>query len=62
LVYNNKYLANVGDLINDPSWYYSSGFNPTQNIEKEFGKLGKPVKKIVTSDITICLFDLRKHP
>ena len=59
LVFNNKYLANVGDMINDPSWYYESGFNPTKNLELEFRKIAIPLKKVVTADITVCLYELK---
>lgn len=59
LVFNNKYLANVGDMINDPSWYYESGFNPTKNVELEFRKIATPLKKMVTADVTVCLYKFK---
>jgi len=60
LLFNNKYLSNVGDMINDPSWYYQSGFNPTKNLERDFLEIGIPIKKIVTADVTLCLYELKK--
>ena len=59
LVLSHKFLANIGDPINEPGWYYKKEGNPTGIVVKEFLKLGRLNKKIVTTDITVFLFTLR---
>lgn len=61
LIFNHKFLANIGDKINDPLWYYSFSTNPTINLENEFHQFGKPILRNEASDITICLFDLKPN-
>lgn len=59
LVFSHKFLANIGDRINEPQWYYQMDGNPTDIVVKELLKLGELKKKEVTTDVTICLFTLK---
>jgi hypothetical protein len=61
LVFNNKFLSNIGDKINEPGWYYKKELNPTDNLVKEFLKLGHLKYRHVTPDITVCLFVLNER-
>lgn len=58
LVYNTQFLTDIGDLIDEPSWYYKSSTNPESNLIKVFDIVGKPIRKFVYSDITIYLFEI----
>lgn len=58
LIYNTQFLTTIGDLIDDPKWYYKNKLSPTENLFQEFTKIGKPVKTIVYNDVTLCLFEL----
>ena len=58
LVYNTQFLTDIGDQIDEPKWYYEGEKKGISNLLSEFYKQGKPLNKIVTSDVTICLFSL----
>jgi len=60
LIFNTQFLTDIGDLADDPKWYYKSKYSPTQNLVREFDKIGKPVDKQVYTDVTIYLFELDK--
>lgn len=59
VIYNNQFLTDIGDKIDDPKWYYKTRFLPVENLIREINKLGKPIKKFVYSDVTIYLFELK---
>lgn len=61
LMLNHRFLTDIGDLADDPKWYYKNQSAPVDNLLREFNKLGKPLKKYVYSDVTIYIFELR-HP
>jgi hypothetical protein len=58
LIYNTQFLTDIGDLVDDPKWYYKNQRSPTDNLLTQFNLLGRPIKKIVYKDITIYLFEL----
>lgn len=57
LVYNTKFLTDIGDGIDEPSWYYQKNLNPTEQLLKAFIQMGKPVDKIESNDVSVYLFD-----
>jgi 4-amino-4-deoxy-L-arabinose transferase-like glycosyltransferase len=57
LIYNSLFLTDIGDLIDDPKWYYKNN-SPTENLVTELKKIGKPVQKTVYPDVTVYLFEL----
>jgi len=57
VIYNTLFMTDIGDLIDDPKWYYQNN-SPTENLVTELKKVGKPVKKIVYPDVTVYLFEL----
>lgn len=59
LIFSHKFLANIGDRINEPGWYYKKEGNPTEIVVEEFLKLGQLNEKIVTADVTLFLFKLK---
>lgn len=59
LIFGHKFLANIGDKINEPEWYYKKERNPTDIVVKEFLKLGHLNEKMVTSDVTVFLFTMK---
>lgn len=58
LIYNNIYLTDIGDLVDEPKWYYKNDISPNENIYRLFCKMGVPVKKITYKNVTVCLFQL----
>lgn len=52
LVINRSFLTDIGDKIDDPSWYYNS-INPTHQLLKQFNKLAKLKKAYINGDIAI---------
>lgn len=61
LVFNNKFLTDLGDRIDEPAWYYQKGKNPTDSLVEQFLKLGRPVNKKIMYDISVYLIDCN-HP
>lgn len=57
VVYNNIFLTDIGDRIDEPGWYYSNKDNPTILLKREFLKSNKFVKEYTTKDITVCLLE-----
>lgn len=60
LIFNTQFLTDIGDLADDPRWYYKSEITPANNLLSQFMKLGKPIKKVIKKDISIYLFELNK--
>lgn len=60
LIYNTRFLTDIGDRIDEPIWYYKNRQSPTNHLLKEFMKKGRPVKKFVSADVTVYLFELNK--
>jgi uncharacterized membrane protein len=58
LIYNTQFLTDIGDLIDDPRWYYKTNITPVDNLVLQFNKLGKPVQKLINKDVTVYLFEL----
>ncbi|SMC96174.1 glycosyltransferase family 39 protein [Pedobacter africanus] len=59
LILSHKFLADIGDRINEPSWYYKKEGNPTNIVVEEFLKLGRLNEKMVTTDVTVFLFTMK---
>jgi len=55
VVFNNKYLSNVGDPINSPSWYYDNKNVPSGNLRAQLTKIGTILKTVKTYDVTFYL-------
>ncbi|WP_421943922.1 hypothetical protein [Pedobacter sp.] len=58
LIYNTQFLTDIGDLIDQPTWYYKS--NPSLNLKNQFLEKYYADKKIETKDISAQLFIKRK--
>jgi len=59
LIYNTKFLTDIGDKIDTPDWYYTKNLSPTDHLLKEFLKTHKPLKKYVTKDIAVYLLEFK---
>lgn len=59
LIFNNQYLTDIGDKIDEPKWYYKSKLKPNDNLIREINKQCKILKKLVYSDVTIYLLELK---
>lgn len=57
VVYNTFFLTDIGDLADEPKWYYKNN-SPTQNLIEQFDKIGRPLQKQVYSDVTVLLYEL----
>lgn len=62
LVFNNQFLTNIGDLVDTPKWYYKNELTPNENLIREFNKQGRFLKKLVYSDVTVYLLELKHIP
>lgn len=58
LVFNTQFLTDIGDGIDEPAWYYQGPLKPTDHLLNQFLKLGKPIDKYVTKDVSVYLFEL----
>lgn len=58
VIYNSQFLTDIGDLVDDPKWYYKNKIPPNQNLISEFKKQGKIMRKLVYSDVTVYLLSL----
>jgi len=57
IVFNTFFLTDIGDLTDEPSWYYKNN-SPTGNLMGQLKKIGKPVQTLVYPDVTVCLLEL----
>lgn len=60
LIFNTQFQTDIGDGIDQPSWYYKDAIRPMDHLLNMFNKLGKPLKKYVTKDVSVYLFEV--HP
>jgi uncharacterized membrane protein len=58
LIFNTQFLTDIGDLVDDPKWYYKSDISPVDNLVLQFEQLGKPIHKMIKEDVTVYLFEL----
>ncbi|WP_231490800.1 glycosyltransferase family 39 protein [Pedobacter sp. Leaf170] len=58
VIFNNRYLSNVGDPINIPKWYYNNKSVPAENLRSQLSKTGKIIKSVETLDISVYLFKI----
>jgi 4-amino-4-deoxy-L-arabinose transferase-like glycosyltransferase len=56
LVYNNQFLTDLGDKIDEPKWHYK-GQSPTKNLVNELFKTYDPLEKFTAKDITVYLLE-----
>lgn len=61
VIYNNKYLSNVGDPINIPKWYYENKSIPSENLKVQLSNCGKIIKSINTLDVSVVLVEINVH-
>lgn len=57
IIYNTQFTTTIGDLIDQPVWYYKGQLSPVANFEQKIASQGKLIKKIVYSDLTVSLFE-----
>ena len=57
VIYNTLFLTDIGDLADDPKWYYKNNA-PNDNLMAQFNKIGRPVQQRVYPDVTVVLFEL----
>ncbi|MBB2148410.1 glycosyltransferase family 39 protein [Pedobacter gandavensis] len=58
LVFNTQFLTDIGDGIDEPTWYYKDPIKPMDHLLSQFNKLGKPIAQYVTKDVSVYLFEL----
>lgn len=61
IIFHTKVLSNIGDLVDDPKWYYQGKNTPAQNIINEISKFRSPYKIFPFSDVTICLIEFESN-
>ncbi|WP_162238752.1 glycosyltransferase family 39 protein [Pedobacter sp. Leaf194] len=62
VIFNNKFLSNVGDPISRPAWYYKNVNLPAANLRTELSKMGKIVKASTTADVSVYLCQITNQP
>lgn len=60
VIYNTQFVTDIGDLIDEPSWYYIKNINPTDHLLHELLKKNHLIKKYSTKDVTVCLLKPNK--
>jgi len=60
VIYNTLFLTDIGDLTDDPKWYYKN-HSPNQNLINQFNKIGRRVQKYVYPDVTVSLYELNQQ-
>jgi len=58
IICNTMFLTDIGDKAEDPMWYYRSKLRPAGNLIQQLSKVGTPVLKKTTADVTVYLFEL----
>lgn len=58
VVVNHKYLTDIGDLIDEPSWYYEK--SPPGQLLMQFNNMGKIIRKYKSSDISVYLVEVNR--
>lgn len=58
-IYNDYYRTDIGDGIDQPSWYYKKGADPTLRLLQYFSTLGKQEEVYNSFDIKISLITLK---
>lgn len=59
LIFNTQFLTDIGDLVDEPKWYYKTNISPVDNLIAQMNKMGKPVQKIIKKDVTVYLFEIK---
>lgn len=59
IIFNNQFLTDIGDKIDDPKWYYKNKFPSNENLILQVKRIGKPIFKTIRNDVTVYLFELR---
>ncbi|MCZ4222989.1 glycosyltransferase family 39 protein [Pedobacter rhodius] len=62
VIFNNKFLSNVGDPISMPKWYYENKNLPAANLKTELSKIGKFIKTSNTADVSVYLYKITNQP
>jgi len=57
LVFNNQFLTDIGDKVDDPLWYYKNNMSPNDNLIQQLSLFARPISKHIKKDITIYLFE-----
>lgn len=60
VIFNHKFLSNVGDPISMPKWYYENKDLPAANLQTELSKIAKVIKTSATADVSVYLFQINK--
>jgi hypothetical protein len=60
VIYNTQFVTDIGDKIDDPSWYYIKNSNPTDHLINQLLKYNQLIKKYSTKDVTVCLLKPNK--
>lgn len=61
VIYNNQFLTDIGDKLDDPAWYYKSGEIPPIRLIKEFSKQCKTEQQFKSSDVTVYLLEWKNQ-
>lgn len=58
VVFNNFFLSDIGDLVDQPEWYYADGGKPNEKIHEFFKTLGNETGSFRSFDVDVHLFEL----
>ncbi len=59
VMFNTYFVSDIGDLVDEPAWYYLDSKKPTQHLIEQFSKMGKKLAAFKSADVDVYLFDLR---
>ncbi|MET4082393.1 4-amino-4-deoxy-L-arabinose transferase-like glycosyltransferase [Pedobacter sp. UYP30] len=57
---NTYFVSDIGDLVDEPTWYYRDSKTPPEHLIEQFSKMGKRLAAFQSADVDVFLFDLRK--
>ncbi|MGY3054672.1 uncharacterized membrane protein YuzA (DUF378 family) [Pedobacter sp. UYEF25] len=61
LMVNTYFVSDIGDLVDEPIWYYRDSETPPKHLICQFSKMGKKIAQFRSADVDVFLFDLNKE-
>ncbi|MBC7418368.1 MAG: hypothetical protein H7325_09455, partial [Pedobacter sp.] len=61
LMVNTHFVSDIGDLVDEPVWYYRDSKTPPEHLIEQFSKMGKKMAQFRSADVDVFLFDLRER-
>lgn len=60
VMFNTYFVTDIGDLVDQPAWYYRDSKTPPEHLIEQFSKMGKELSSFRSADVDVFLYDLRE--